>query len=431
MINTVKKTLIALISFAVIIFILQIISYAAGSYNVSVQKKEIDIGEQVTISIKVNDAAGKFTVKSSNANVKVVSQPEFADKNTVTAVVSGVSAGKSTITITAEDVTGYDDAPITGSKTVDITVKAPEKEEPDDKNIPDESKPGNTGNNDGKQNGGNAGKSTSTKSQDDFLGSLKVSVGTLSPKFSYKKLDYTVDVGADVDSIEITAKTSHAKATVSGTGTKKINPGTNVFELNVTAESGRTRTYTITVNKPEEVKEPELKLTSLTIKGVNTDREMKDLTYTPEFSEEVYNYNITVANNIEALTVEAIAKEEGTIVEVLGNENLVVGKNVVTIMIKSADESKSATYQIVVNKEEVELEAAPVSTSVEIPEDISKSDRWMLIAISGGIALLAIVGIAIAIVLYRKNKVSSDDSKEFGQIESFVEEDKKSKGKHF
>ena len=197
---------------------------------------------------------------------------------------------------------------------------------------------------------------------------------------------------------------------------------------------------------PEEPeKETELKLKSLIIKGVNTDRELVDLTYTPEFSEEIYNYEMEIENDIESLTIEALAKEEGTIVEILGNENLVVGENVITIMIKTTDEEKSATYQIVVNRKEPDIAEAIVATPEELPEDISKSDYWMLIAGGAGL-IVVIIGIIVIITINRrKNPVEEDlftqeevvdgfkDTKKDKKKEENDEEDfkRKGKGRHF
>lgn len=271
---------------------------------------------------------------------------------------------------------------------------------------------------------------TPTLSSNNQLSSLKVSEGTLSPKFSARTKEYTVEVGEDVESIKITASKSHDKATVSGTGTKKLNPGVNVFEIQVTAENGSVNTYKITVNKPqpkeEEEKELELKLKSLIVKGVNTDRQLIDLTYSPEFSEEVYSYEMNVEDNIESLTVEALVKEEGTIVEILGNENLVVGENVVTIMLKTADGEKSATYQIVVNKEEPKIAQAVVATPEEIPEDISKSDHWMLIIGAAGIIAL-VIGTIIIVITHKREK--TDNLTPIEEVEEFTKTKKEKKQK--
>lgn len=264
-----------------------------------------------------------------------------------------------------------------------------------------------------------------TASSNNQLSSLKVDVGTLSPKFNSWTKEYTVDVAEEVENIKITANKSHSKATVAGTGTKKLNPGANVFKIDVTAENGSVNTYTITVNKPKPPeKEAELKLKSLTIKGVNTSREMVDLTYTPEFSEEVYSYEMEVEHDIESLSIEALAKEEGTIVEITGNENLVVGENIVTIIIKTANEEKSATYQIIVKKAEQLIAEAVVAEPETIPHDTIQSDYWMIMIIVAGVVAI-VVGSIIIIILHKRQ----DRETEAFEIDSMgvFEEQKKSK----
>lgn len=284
-----------------------------------------------------------------------------------------------------------------------------EKEDPD-KDLPQEPTPVMT-----------------TASSNNQLSSLKVNVGTLSPKFNSWTKEYTVEVGEEVEEIKITANKSHDKAKISGSGTKKLNPGANVFKIDVTAENGSVNTYTITVNKPqppEPEKEAELKLKSLTIKGVNSNREMVDLIYSPEFSEEVYSYEMEVEHDIESLSIEALAKEEGTIVEVTGNENLVVGENIVTIIIKTANEEKSATYQIIVKKAEALIAEAVVAEPEIIPHDTIQSDYWMVMII--GIGVVAIVVGSIIIVVLHKRQNAEVGVFEIDNLET-IEKPKKNK----
>jgi hypothetical protein len=63
-------------------------TYATGSFSVSASATSVNPGTNVTISVSVNNAAGKFTASSSNASVvSVSSQPDWANNNTVTFTV--------------------------------------------------------------------------------------------------------------------------------------------------------------------------------------------------------------------------------------------------------------------------------------------------------------------------------------------------------
>ncbi|GHU68672.1 hypothetical protein FACS189413_06140 [Bacteroidia bacterium] len=89
-----------------------------------------------------------------------------------------------------------------------------------------------------------------TLDADATLKALTVSEGALTPAFSANTATYSVEVPETVTSITLAAEANSSKAlSVTGTGEKTLNPGNNVFPIVVTAESGATKTYTVTVIK--------------------------------------------------------------------------------------------------------------------------------------------------------------------------------------
>ena len=74
-------------------------------------------------------------------------------------------------------------------------------------------------------------------SNDANLSSLSVSTGTLTPSFNASTTSYTVDVANSVTSLTISATANHSGASVTGTGSKSLNVGTNPFNVTVTAET--------------------------------------------------------------------------------------------------------------------------------------------------------------------------------------------------
>ncbi len=91
-----------------------------------------------------------------------------------------------------------------------------------------------------------------TYSSDASLSSLKVSPGQLSPAFSSGVTSYTVQVGADVDKLAVSANASDSKAKVVVSGNSDLKTGSNTVVCKVTAEDGQTtKSYTITVTKLE------------------------------------------------------------------------------------------------------------------------------------------------------------------------------------
>lgn len=78
------------------------------------------------------------------------------------------------------------------------------------------------------------------------------SQGKLTPSFNENVTNYKVEVAADVNKIKIDAKAKDLKAQVNGIGEKSLEAGDNVFHIDVTAENGAVKTYTITVAVDEK-----------------------------------------------------------------------------------------------------------------------------------------------------------------------------------
>ena len=92
-----------------------------------------------------------------------------------------------------------------------------------------------------------AGASTSTNAN---LSSLSVSEGALEPEFNPDTTEYTMNVGADINSINISAVAAEANSSVEISGNENLVEGENKVNINVKAADGSTsKSYTITVMK--------------------------------------------------------------------------------------------------------------------------------------------------------------------------------------
>ena len=81
-----------------------------------------------------------------------------------------------------------------------------------------------------------------------WLKTLSIAGYGLTPSYAVNNTtDYSLIVSASVDKINITATPVNKNARVSGAGTVSLSQGTNVISLVVTAQSGATRTYKLTV----------------------------------------------------------------------------------------------------------------------------------------------------------------------------------------
>lgn len=426
--KTTLKAIIGLIMFFLIILALENPSLAA-SFSVSAGKTSMNVGESTTLTINANDCLGQFTISSSDASIVSVGEGSKWIENTSASVnVSAKKAGKATITVTAANVSdsaGYND--VTGSKSVTITVNAPQTEKP--------STGGGSSN-----NSGGGSNSTSNKSSDATLKSITVG----GKKYSNPNTDITIgNVSANTSSIDISAETNNSKAKVSGTGSKDLVTGTNKITLTVTAENGATKTYIVRVtrlaeesttpnvvdeNPPEEINDEgeeiinDLRLTSLTIEGVEL---------IPEFNSETFEYSVYITD-LEELKIDAVANLEGANIEITGNTELIEGENVATIKLTKDD--KVTEYKITINKTVAAvLSAEPEENIISQEENLEGKvgfigmikDWWNR---SGPItltftAILIFLGIAVifAIVSYKYSNGAREASRH-GRI-SFIQEE--------
>lgn len=228
------------------------------------------------------------------------------------------------------------------------------------------------------------------------LSNLTVSPGNLNETFSKDTLTYTMTVNSDVDSITVNFTPTDSNAKVTVTGNTGLTAGTgNEIKIKVVAEDGiSTRTYAIKVTKlateddtpniiDEEPQEIKLGLSSLSIEG---------LKLTPNFKTDIYEYEATLTDkSIEKLIVNAIALFEDSKVEIIGADEIQDGENVITIIVTSANEEETVTYQIIVNKTE--------QTAIAIVEPNKNEDSKsnIIIAVVAVIAIIALIGACIFI----------------------------------
>ena len=216
-----------------------------------------------------------------------------------------------------------------------------------------------------------------SKASDKALKTLEVTPEGLDPEFDPETTSYTLNVGADVEKLEIKAAPNDEKATVEITGNESLVVGDNAVKITVTAQDGTTRIYTINVKKGEATT---LGLSSLKINGY---------TLSPKFSSNVYEYKTNVLDpNITKLDVSAIANFENAKVEVTGNTNLVKGENTITITVTSEDGKEKVIYQILVNKD----------------SDVTATTNKKDMIIYGGIVVGVILIFVIIIIVVKSKK---------------------------
>lgn len=259
-----------------------------------------------TLSPRFNKDVTTYSMKvANNITALKVSALPTDDKATVQITGnSGWKEGVNTITIkvTAEDGT-------TNTYTVNVTRESSKKEE--------------------------------TKSSNNYLSNLVInSSHKINNTFDKNITNYEVTVPFEVENLKmnLTLEDSKAKYEIEGADNLKTD-GINVVTIKVTAEDGSIRTYTLNVTRSSGTTNTEL-----------SDIIISNGEISPKFSKNTYEYDVKVNNKIDKLDIKAIPENKNSKVEIIGNDNLTEGKNLV--LIKVTDENGyTKYYQLNVEKE--------------------------------------------------------------------------------
>ena len=113
------------LSIFIICFMLFISYVKAGSYSISADKRTVNVGDTVSITVGINNLAGSFSISSSNNSVLAGGKSDWFESST-TVYFTAKSPGSATVTVTASDVADYDTGnAVGGSKSITINVVEP------------------------------------------------------------------------------------------------------------------------------------------------------------------------------------------------------------------------------------------------------------------------------------------------------------------
>lgn len=131
---------------------------------------------------------------------------------------------------------------------------------------------------------------------------LHLNIEGLSPAFNKNTLQYYLVVSNLINDIEVTAVAEDSSAKVEITGNKNLVIGSNKIEIRVVSSDGTaSKTYIINVSKTEDKELGNASLENLAIENV---------TITPEFSSDIFEYTAEVGSNVESLNILAVPQRE-------------------------------------------------------------------------------------------------------------------------
>lgn len=209
--NILKYSLIS-----IVLFVISITNVYAGSVNVS-GSRSVTVGNSVRISITPNDVVGRFSVTSSNNNILSGGTASDWIDEAVSYTFTARNAGTATISVVPIDAADSN-RDYKQINTITITVNP---------------------------------KKVIVLSTNNNLSGLSIDGVTLSPEFNKDTLEYSAELEAGTEKINVGANAEDSTATISGNGEKEVSEGDNNIEVVVTAQNGATKTYVIKANVKE------------------------------------------------------------------------------------------------------------------------------------------------------------------------------------
>ena len=226
-----KRIIVLITSVAMILALFTFnVSAASASVSVSNSNPKVNNAVTVTVTVKGNEAmyGTDFSVSYNPEVLRFESGDDAAGGAGVVKIAGGVTgavnkayslkftaiaSGSSSISASGGIYYENSDDSFSGSATV---------------NVSDESKSTNAN-----------------------LTSLSVSAGVLSPKFSTSVTEYNVTVESDVTECKVYGTTADPDANISVSGSATLKVGVNKRVVIVTAPSGATKSYTLTITRKQ------------------------------------------------------------------------------------------------------------------------------------------------------------------------------------
>ncbi len=430
--KTIKRTILLGIFFFIIIAMNSKVH--AASASISANKTSAKVGDTIKISVTTNAAA--WNVKVSGAVSKtIVGYSDDAENTKKTTTINFKPKSKGTYKVSISGDVSDGSTNKTKSVSGSVSIKVTEKN--------------SSSTSDSKSDSDKDDKKTTTTTQKSTNANLS-NLGITPTKYDFHNFkaattSYTISVPNEAEKISIYATKANAKATLTGTGAKTLKEGRNVFYVKVTAEDKKTtKTYTLIINRkaaeedkkeddeekkedkePEETKDEETNTVETPTKDEEetagiTKLSVSRYNISPSFEQDVYEYTLDLNDDVEQLDIKTETSSDDIEVEIVGNEDLVEGENVITILAKDTNANSTLTYQIIVNKNVTNIDVTALNTIITDAQNTLNKKRLI---VKGTIAIIVLLIILYLIESYRVNKKKGFDITEENEETSELEDD--------
>ena len=451
----VKNKIIAMICIIMFFIICYSSKSSAVSAKLSASSTNVVVGTPITINVNISGAAWSINV-SGAVNGSYVDNTEDAENTNITKTLSFTpnKAGSYVVKLSG-NVTGSSDISAT-TVSDSITINVKEKEATSTQNTTTATNITTTNSNATTNNNTSTttivtNKTPETKPVETKKSSnANIAALWITPKeydFTGSKasvLVYNTKVPYEVEEITIGGRTQDSKAKfTSGIGKQKLQVGNNSVKVEVTAEDGNKKIYTINVTREEKKVEEDNKTedTNATPEEANTTEsenieeankenqvkesdlvklEVKGFKISPEYSPDIYEYKINVDNSIGSLEVITEKKDDSVSVEIVGNTELKEGENVITILVHNETTSKNSTYQIIVDKlSEIDLNGLNEILNNETKN--AEKNKKIIFGVIIGVGVLIVIFIIVKAIY---NSQEDDEEEEDEDDENENQHDK-------
>ena len=192
--------------------------------------------------------------------------------------------------------------------------------------------------------------------------------------FAAATTDYAATVPYETTHARLTATAAHAAATLENGGAVALDVGANGIEVEVTAEDGTEKTYTVTVTRKERILSSNADLSGLTAEsGADGDWTALDI---GTFSAATTSYAATVPHDTTHVRLTATAAHAAATLENGGAVALDVGANEIEVAVTAEDGTKK-TYAV-----RVERAAPPKPLTVSFGDAPAEHDADAAFALS-------------------------------------------------
>ncbi|MBO5321951.1 MAG: cadherin-like beta sandwich domain-containing protein [Clostridia bacterium] len=227
------RKILALTVSVIVLLSCMVFNVSAATATISFSNGAPKVGEAVTVTLTVQGTEAMYgtdfnvsynpnvlrfdggdSANGGAGNIKVASGVSGSTKQTYTLKFTAIAAGSSPVSASGGAFYEVNDDTISGSATINV--------------------------------------SDVTKSDNANLSALRVSAGTISPRFSQNVTEYTINVKKSITECKVYGTTADPNATISITGSATLKIGENKRVLTVTAPSGAQKSYTLTIIRSSE-----------------------------------------------------------------------------------------------------------------------------------------------------------------------------------